>query len=218
MADASHEYIDPEQLGRLVRWSLIVFMVACAVNIVSTSFEYQLLARISNEGAFPGMEEEAEANDMRQLIVAIPLLLVFLASGFLILRWIWRSSKNLHTTGAAMDFTPGWAVGWYFIPVAHLWKPYQAMREIWDRSMAGGDSPSRGLLGCWWVAWVISGISDNISLRMSFSDDLDRLLLGDALSMIGDAGSIVAAAFLLPIVARVTKSQRDMPRISEAFS
>jgi hypothetical protein len=218
VADASHEYVDPERLGRLVRWSLIALIVVSAVSAVSTAFEYLMLARMNSEGAFPGMEEAAQASDTRQTVAARLFLVTFTASGFLVLRWIWRSNKNLHATGAKMEFTPGWAVGWYFIPFAHLWKPYQVMREIWNRTASGGDSESQTLLRCWWAAWLISIFSDNISFRLSMSEELGPLIGSSITSMMGSVGLIAAAVFLLPIVARVTKNQRELPAITEVFS
>jgi len=58
------------------------------------------------------------------------LLAIFL--GVIFLRWIYRTNKNLHVLSSEhMTFSPGWSLGWYFIPVANLFKPYQAMKEIW---------------------------------------------------------------------------------------
>jgi hypothetical protein len=54
--------------------------------------------------------------------------------------WIHRAHANLYEAGAeGLQFTPGWAVGWYFIPFANLFKPFQAMRELWTRSHAEDD-------------------------------------------------------------------------------
>jgi hypothetical protein len=57
-----------------------------------------------------------------------------------------------------MSFTPGWSVGWYFIPIACLFKPYQAMKEIWEISHKN-QSGTSSTLGLWWALWLISNFS-----------------------------------------------------------
>ena len=37
------------------------------------------------------------------------------------------------------SFTPGWSVGWFFVPIMNPWKPFQAMREIWQASAEPGN-------------------------------------------------------------------------------
>ena len=58
-----------------------------------------------------------------------------------------------------MAFTPGWVVGWYFIPIAWFWKPYQAMREIWQASVSPADWKQQvgsPLLVWWWALWILT--------------------------------------------------------------
>jgi hypothetical protein len=74
------------------------------------------------------------------------------------LMWIHRSHRNLSAFGAqGLTFTPGWAVGWWFIPIFNLFRPFQIVREIWqasDPGMPAGAAwrraPSSPLIGWWW--------------------------------------------------------------------
>ena len=64
--------------------------------------------------------------------MGVAQFIVFLVTGVVILRWIYRARAcvdALEATG--MHFTPGWSIGWYFVPIANLWKPFQALNEIW---------------------------------------------------------------------------------------
>ena len=64
-----------------------------------------------------------------------------------------------------MRFTPGWAVGWYFVPIAWFWKPYQAMAEIWRASRNPAEwrgEPVSPLLAGWWVLWIVPFWSGDI--------------------------------------------------------
>ena len=63
-----------------------------------------------------------------------------LGTPILVLMWIYRANYNARQLGAAdMRFTPGWAVGWYFVPIGWFWMPYLAMREIWRASVNPSD-------------------------------------------------------------------------------
>ncbi|WP_420138566.1 DUF4328 domain-containing protein [Sphingomonas sp.] len=73
--------------------------------------------------------------------------------------WIYRASANAHALAGNLTVRPGWAVGWYFIPIAHLFKPFDAMKEIWlashdPRNWQGHAAPLRLLV--WWGLWVVT--------------------------------------------------------------
>src|SRR5688572_5676802 len=47
--------------------------------------------------------------------------LVLVVSIIVVGMWIYRAHANLSDAGVdGLEFTPGWAVGWYFIPIANL--------------------------------------------------------------------------------------------------
>ena len=49
--------------------------------------------------------------------------------------WIYRAALNCRLFGARkMSFPPGWAVGWFFIPIANLIMPLLSTQEIWRAS------------------------------------------------------------------------------------
>ncbi len=107
------------------------------IAIGSNLMEYQLLTDFQN-GVYFSQEMAvagAEANDKRQQIIVFSYLAVFIISGILILKRIYQSNQNARYLGAKdMAFTPAWSIGIYFIPIVSLWKPYQAMKEIWQAS------------------------------------------------------------------------------------
>jgi hypothetical protein len=80
--------------------------------------------------------------------------------------WTYRAAANLRGLGRyGMANTPGWCVGWYFVPFANLVKPVQAMSEIWrasDPESGEGawiSSPSpTPLLALWWGPYLLAGI------------------------------------------------------------
>lgn len=82
-----------------------------------------------------------------------------LTTAIVVSRWIHRANSNARALGAMeMAFTPRGAVGWYFVPIANLWKPYQAMREIWKASVGPLNWQRQrlsALLPCWWLLAIV---------------------------------------------------------------
>ena len=92
-------------------------------------------------------------------------LLLAIGSAISWCMWQHRAHRNLRPLArSGLEYTPAWAVGWWFIPVASLWKPYGAVRELWKASDPGSDSlawrsvPTWSAIGWWWAAWLASTV------------------------------------------------------------
>src|SRR5205809_7873998 len=78
---------------------------------------------------------QADARDAFVGATSLLWLVAFLAT--VVVRSIWqhRAQANARAlTHDGTEFTPGWAVGWWFIPIANLFKPFQTVRELWKAS------------------------------------------------------------------------------------
>jgi hypothetical protein len=111
-----------------------------------------------------------------------------------------------------MQFTPGWAVGWHFIPVACLWKPFCAMREIWVASEHASDDwriePASCLVGLWWGFRLMSFISGKIALRLELrAEVLDDLANATYVTLFADAVDIPHYLVAFALVSAVTAMQ-----------
>jgi hypothetical protein len=176
--------------------------------------EYQLLSDYQN-GVYTSQEKavaDGEANDQRQQLIAIAYLVVFIVSGFLILKWIYRANYNARQLGASgMKFTPGWSVGWYFIPIFTLWKPYQAMKEIWKASHAPNDwtnAATSSILGWWWFFWIVSNVIANASFRFSMrAEELNELMTLNVVNQASELFSIPLAIITLTLINRIYLAQ-----------
>lgn len=146
------------------------------------------------------------------LLVYLGYPLTFLASVVAIAMWIHRAHANL-AFGDAQDlqFTPGWAVGWYFIPIANLFKPFEAMRELWNASHPGRDvsaGKAVPIIVAWWTAWLLGNILSGFGTRIAMIEREGAYEVGSGIGAVGTVAAIVAAALLLKIVKRVTLAQR----------
>lgn len=136
--------------------------------------------------------------------------------------WIYRAHANLAASGVSgLHFSPGWAVGCYFIPFINLIKPFDAMKELWNASMNGDqrfDSPAPPRIKTWWFLWLGGNAASNAGLRMlEFSSQQNQalpiaLMAGGGLALAG------AAWYLLGIIRDVTAAQRQGLGVGEVFA
>lgn len=198
-----HHYVDQEGRARLLALLLAAGAVVSVVSIGSTWLEMDLLER-AQRGSFS--IAEAEANDARQQLIGIVQILLHVVTIVVFGMFLVRSNKNARAlSGHPLEVTPGWMVGWFFIPFANLFKPFVAVREVWERSK--GAAPS--LLGLWWAAWVLSGILGQIAFRMADPDDsIPELLSTDQVVIASEVAGIASALLALWLVRSLHAGQQ----------
>jgi hypothetical protein len=87
---------------------------------------------------------------------------VTLAGAILFFIWIYRAAANVHAFGADVTFTPGWAVGWFLIPVLDLWMSFLVIEELWRGSAGGRDwrrHAAPWAVIAWWGVLVLAAIA-----------------------------------------------------------
>jgi hypothetical protein len=131
------------------------------VSAFSDATQIQLLEAIAFSGPIP--RDLADVQDNRQELLAGIALGVGLAALCFTLIWVYRANKNARALGTDMKYSPGWSVGWFFVPIAGLYVPYFVIKEIWQGSMpipAGQSRPAAvsPILKTWWIAGVTSAV------------------------------------------------------------
>lgn len=181
------------------------------VRVWAVSTESAILRTVREGRPFSLSDARASDDRLAALSGWYTVLLVGAAIAWCV--WQHRAHANLRAFGRAdLRFTPGWAVGWWFVPVAWLWKPYQAARELWKASDPAGDSlgwrslRTSPLLGWWWACWLASGVASGAGTAQH-GTDLDARISGDTLIMAGLALQVVAAVLAIAIVRQVTTRQ-----------
>ena len=134
-------------------------------------------------------------------------LLSYFTGVLFFLLWLARANRNAHALGAEdMEFTPGWIVGWFFVPVFSLFKPYEAMRELYLASdpesgpdeWAVSEAPRFILL--WWLSWI----------GFSLSGGVVGLVGGPALgSLLPLALGCIASGLAITVVLSIHRRQRE---------
>jgi len=148
--------------------------------------------------------------------------LAFLATVIVWCIWQHHAQANaVVLSGGGLRFTPGWAVGWWFIPIANLWKPFQTVRELWKASHGGGwrTIATWSLLGWWWGTWLAGslnvqlGSNTRVGILFGSSANLDQVSVADAISedrwrVVWLGFRVVAAVLAIVIVRSVERLQR----------
>jgi hypothetical protein len=156
--------------------------------------------------------EAAQANDARQTFLSFVVLGVFLATSVVFGKWIYRANLNCRGFGAnGMQYTPGWAVGFYFVPILNFVRPFLAMREIWQvssnpRQWQTEEVPP--LLGWWWGLWIMRMIMGWISNSLFKAvDDVESLRTATQVTIAACVGEILLVVVAMTMVSRIIAMQ-----------
>jgi len=193
-----------------VRRLLFFYLVVCAASLWGSWTEYGLLKEFS-EGAFAA-EADADASDNLNAVLGWVQLVYFVVLGVVFLAWIKAASKNVRRLGAQhMLFTPGWSIGWYFVPVLSLWKPYQAMKELWQASENPSDWKSQKahpILAWWWFFWIASLSIGNAAFRLSMrAEELDQFVVANVVGQVSLGVEILLTFVALKLVTGIGRLQ-----------
>jgi hypothetical protein len=190
----------------LSRWLVATLLLYMALDIAVSGTN--AVVTLQHPEMFDEDAELSPGQVVAALVLAvggIGAVLALVACVVLFCVWIRRANQNASALGArGMEFTPGWAAGWFFVPIANLFKPYQAMREIYqasdpDRddesdeaalhSLHWSNEPAPTQMKLWWGTWILMSFLDNSSFRLSFRDDPASQA---ASAWLGAAGALVA--------------------------
>ena len=214
MSSVEEGFKSSESLTKWIRYVLYAQILIAILSIIFGILEYQLLSGYQ-EGVYASLKEAfADGEVAIQLLqgIGIASLIAFVASAVLILKWIYRANYNARQLGAQnMTYTPAWSIGYYFIPIFNLWKPYQAMKEIWMASKNPLDwrfTKISPILPIWWALWIISNLLNQSIFRLSASaEELPELMNLNIMSQVSNVLDIPLAIVTLAIVNGIYRMQ-----------
>jgi Domain of unknown function (DUF4328)/GYF domain 2 len=215
------EVRDLQGLFGWLRFCMYAFVVTSAVYFLAIVGELLFFAALKNNSFASEEQKFAVASWVDALVrfTAMGVLITFVPSAIVYLRFVFRAMKNLHVTKAeAVTISPGWAVGWNFIPIAWFWKPLQVMREIW-RGYYGLEAKAAvpGKIGWWWAFWLIMNITAYINLRLQVGSgslsqtrslNVDMYVAAIWFDVVSTLTGIFAAVIIVGILQKVVEAQR----------
>jgi hypothetical protein len=210
-----------EGLARLegrARLATIMLWVFVAFGTLTAGGEALEAAGVVN------IEVDTSPLSMAVALVYLGFMVIFIACLVVVARWIHRGHANLHEAGVdGLEFTPGWAIGWYFIPIANLFKPFQAMRELWNASHAEHDqfaAQAPPEVKSWWAAWIVGNILSSVGTRILTMGEggASSVTIGNAVGAAGSLVTVLAAVLLIKVIDGVTQAQRGGSTAAGVFA
>lgn len=196
---------------------VLVLVVTVFADFASIGFIDQAFS-----GSFASdaeLDRQATLVDTFTQYANLAYLIVFLWSAIVIGRWTYRAMKNLRGMGYETTVSPGWAVGWHFIPVALIWMPFRGMAQIWRGSVHGapvGDTKLPSSMRIWWACWLLGNWASFAAFRTQqtglATEDFEVVQAAMGLNILGSVLHIVSALLLLRIIKMVSRAQSEPRR------
>lgn len=183
-----------------------VYPLSALANTLTLFFAIDAALLIVSAGADVGRSVPAGSGlRVNGGLLGLAVLALLLATVAVFLNWFYRARKNAGLSAWRQRWSPGWAIGSWFLPPVLLWFPYQIMADIWRAGRSPGlrDGPSNAVLpGLWWACWVLAWIT---SFQHTTQTTADGTSTSYALNFGGTPPSAVfaaAAAILLIVIIR----------------
>ncbi|GAA4848118.1 DUF4328 domain-containing protein [Algivirga pacifica] len=193
---------------------IFIFIYLFKYNLVSSLLEMDNIAY-------------SETLDMIDIIigfVALVLLTCYVCSIVFFLQWFRRSYANLHVKVSHLNHGEGWAVGAWFIPFLNAFRPMQIMKEIYQETWVfiykkqdrDYPKPSFLYINLWWMFWIISNITGQISWRVF--GDADGITYDNKHSALFDSFdslmSVIAGLLLIKVIRSYLPMERELAKLS----
>jgi hypothetical protein len=221
--EATVTFRSGQQRARLATLAFWASIGMAGVVAASTLWQFDLWRRI---GA--GLEvslDEAELSDGLSAVIGLLDVGVLFATGITFLMWFHRVRANLPALGVAdARWSPGWAVGWWFVPVMSLFRPYQVAAEIWQASDPAATQadwrqrPVGSMLGWWWGLFIAAIVVEQVSFRLwmrvdeyTSADVMQNLALLDVTAA---AVNVVGALLAIRVIREIDRRQSARVQLS----
>lgn len=188
---------------------LVIEVISIGVTLATADTVQRM-----SEGVEPSLGDVTAG--IALIAAALFQMLAYIGTVIAFCIWIHRAASNVASLDTAMlGETPGWAVGWWFIPFANLYKPYVVVRQLWLSSRVEPDgtydpaSVSTSLLPLWWTTWLIGNFAASLSSRF---DGKDLAQAGIMIGVVGSAAHVIAAVLLMRIIRGIDRGQEDRAR------
>lgn len=198
----------------------VVFYLLLTISIISfysLFVQYQLLTDAKNGLGIS--QQAASTNQIRQTAISIVNSLLILTSLVVFLMWVYRAYENLTNLKiTSLNFTPGWAIGYWFVPIMSLFKPHTVMREIWEETQGYKYSYEEKhniqpptLVSIWWALNLINiFVSYFVILVFRGDSSVDGLLKLTFALMIASVFTIIVKVVTLVMINKIVIFEKDL--------
>jgi len=228
MTEGTRPYLPLERRARAAIICFWVFIAASALLALGL-----ILARSQGMNLYTeddDLEFENAADAAAGVLVTVGgvvSVIDLLVCIIVFLMWLYRARANLPALGVSdARWSPGWAIGWWFIPIMSLFRPYQLVKEVWQASdpmtSPGWRSNAPPVFFGWWWAlylayWTGGRFTDRYSRIAGKQPTLDTAAWLTAVDVVALAAGAAAAWCAIRIMRDITERQRQRHQVG-AFS
>lgn len=191
-------------IGFLVA-TIVLDLITAGSEIVQARNYYDFLVTMTTSGL-----------DLLQFVVSIPTAVFFLI-------WVYRVCSNAYVFAPQhLTITPGWTVGYFFVPILNFFRPFQAMQDAWRASEPGLDLRADpggwtrvaggAVVGWWWAVWLFHNLASLAYAAASFDNGevYRRAGVPAMLDLMDVANTAVAIWFVLSLTRRQEEAARRL--------
>ncbi|MFD0268813.1 DUF4328 domain-containing protein [Streptomyces sp. NPDC127106] len=193
----------------------VLLSVGAAVNLFSSAvsaYTWSAMASLAANGV--SVYDTFTTADLLTGIAGLLQFLSFVGTAVVFLVWFHRVRANAQVFRPdGFSQTPGWAIGGWFIPVAHLFLPFRTAREIWEASVqlsrdGSFRAVSQAPVVAWWLAFVVSTVLDRISGQLYLkAETAEEGQDAAAFGLVCDLTTVLAAVLAIVFVRKLTALQ-----------
>jgi len=204
---ANYVFREIDSLTKFLKVLLGLGVWVAVVSLMSSIMQAKLLYH----GSFT--EAEVQSNYTREQMIWLFRLALYLFTAVMFGLWIVRANKNVRALGAeGLRITPGWAVGYFFIPIVNLWRPYQAMNDLWRAShnpSSWAATAASFILPAWWTLWLLTHFLGQMSFQATMAaEGLVGLQASTYVQMVSHAVDIPLSLVAMALVAQIANAQK----------
>lgn len=164
-------------------------------------------------------ESIAQFADLVAALAGGILGLAYIAGTVMFCCWFYRVYRNATLLSANKPpMSPGWAVGYFFIPILCLFRPFQAAKFAWVECarVASPERPSRPVLvALWWIAWIVSNIIAQVTFRLAMTGSsstdptLEEIEMTSRAELSSSVAGLVSAVLCVAFIVRMSALQQS---------
>lgn len=203
-----------DSLTRKLRLALQIFIGIAVLYAFQLALYALVIGRLEGgqNTLLDSRQAEAEFQDLISAVVAILYFLGFATCCIISIFWIIRAHNRVRQAVAEpLPIRPHWAVIWFVVPIFSLWKPFAAMKQLWQasenpKSWTSVQPP--GILSLWWFLYIVSNVLGTITYRLGAkANTLEELYQLSIVELIFVPVDIILPIVYLKIVTRIADMQ-----------
>lgn len=151
-----------------------LLLVALLLAGATLGWGTEIFGEFASEDEFPS--DEQIGGYILLSFLPLMMLVCIVALGFCI--WLFEAGRNLRALNrTSLRFTEEARVWWFAIPVAKMFMPLAALREL-SRASRGGEgdgwlrASAHPMLWVWWPSWVVCTLAFKVLFLVGIVDEV----------------------------------------------